>query len=90
MADIVGTMTERLLVDAGIIAGWNSFFDAKPFRREMVNAADYAVFPRFDYREESLGDIAGRTIAPLSALTLLTLTLGWLGLRVYRRFPLVG
>jgi hypothetical protein len=29
--------------------------------REMVNAADYAVFPRIIYHEESLGDIAGRT-----------------------------
>jgi ABC-2 type transport system permease protein len=67
---------------------WNSFFEAKPFRREMVNAADYAVFPRFDYREESLGDVASRTIVPLSALTLLTFTLGWLGLRAYRRFSL--
>jgi ABC-2 type transport system permease protein len=69
---------------------WNSFFDARPFRREMVNAADYAIFPRFDYREESLGDVAGRTIVPLAALTLLPLALGWLGLRAYQRFPVAG
>jgi ABC-2 type transport system permease protein len=67
---------------------WNNFFDAKPFRREMVNAADYAVFPSFDYQEESLRDVAGRTIVPLTALTLLPLALGWLGLRAYRRFPM--
>jgi ABC-2 type transport system permease protein len=71
-------------------AEWNSFFDAKPFRREMVNAADYAVFPRFIYREESLGDVAGRAIVLLVALTLLPLALGWLGLRAYRHFPLAG
>jgi ABC-2 type transport system permease protein len=69
---------------------WNNFFDAKPFRREMVNAADYAVFPRFDYREESLSDVAGRTFVPLAALMLLPFALGWLGLRAYRRFPMVG
>jgi len=69
---------------------WNDFFDAKPFRREMVNAADYAVFPRFDYREEPLDEVTGRTIVPLSALTLLPLALGWLGLRAYRRFPMTG
>jgi ABC-2 type transport system permease protein len=69
---------------------WNSFFDAKPFRREMVNAADYAFFPRFIYREESLGDIAERTIVPLAALTILPLVLGALGLRAYRHFPVAG
>jgi ABC-2 type transport system permease protein len=69
---------------------WNSFFDPKPFSREMINSSDYAVFPRFDYREESLGDVARRTIIPLAALTLLPLVLGWLGLRAYRHFPMAG
>jgi ABC-2 type transport system permease protein len=69
---------------------WRDFFCPMQFRRQMVNAADYERFPRFSYHEESPGQVARRTVAPLTVLLLLPLALGWLGLRAYRRFPLAG
>jgi ABC-2 type transport system permease protein len=47
---------------------WNAFFEFKEFRREMVSAAEYALFPRFHFGEEAAGDVLRRVLVPFGLL----------------------
>jgi ABC-2 type transport system permease protein len=69
---------------------WNAFFDIKPFRREMVNAADYDRLPRFHFREELVTDVLRRTLVPFSALSGSALAMWIVALYMLKRCSVVG
>jgi ABC-2 type transport system permease protein len=69
---------------------WKAHFWPHMFVGGAFTAADYDRIPRFTYREEPLGNVVKRVALPVTALALLTLALGRLGLRAYRRYPVVG
>lgn len=64
---------------------WPAMFTGAPF-----SAAEYDRIPRFEYTEESLSVVIRRAITPMTALLVLASVLGALGIRAYRRYPIVG
>jgi ABC-2 type transport system permease protein len=70
--------------------GWKAHFWPRMFVLTTFTASDYDRMPRFTYREEQVGKAVKRVALPASALAFLTLALGWLGLRAYRRFQIAG
>ncbi len=69
---------------------WKAHFWPRMFTGGAFTSSDYDRIPRFSYREEPLSNVVKRVALPVVVLALLTLALGWLGLRAYRRFHLAG
>jgi ABC-2 type transport system permease protein len=90
LSDISGTGLARYTRFREQVAAfqrvWQDFFVPRIFRRALLTRADYDAMPRFSYREESNGEVAGRVLNGLAGLVV-PLVLVWslvaLGLRRY-------
>ena len=69
---------------------WRDYFTPRIIQRAQLGAADYAQFPTFLFREESLGQITRRVLTGLPGLLLPAVLIGWYGLRRLRRYSLAG
>ena len=92
--DIAGTSTERQKAYVGqireFIDKWHSVLIPKLMRRETLKSADYDVFPRFSFNEESSRTIASRVGVGILLLLIPSLALGCAALILLkRRFSLV-
>lgn len=88
--DIAGTGQARhqhffAQVDA-FHAAWKEFFFPRIARRELVSCGDFALIPRYEFREEQISDVARRLTAPLLGIGLLTSLIGVASLAGYRRY----
>jgi len=66
------------------------FFAPKVLRQERMMAADYDLYPRYQWREEPASTVARRVLIGVTGLLIPALLLGWLGLYALRRFSLAG
>ena len=90
--DIAGTGTDRhrdylAQVDA-YHEEWRDYFVPKIFAKTQIT--DFAGVPRFQYREESTGQVAARVALGVVGLAVPAALLSLWGLRRLRRFPVVG
>jgi ABC-2 type transport system permease protein len=69
---------------------WKAHFWPAMFKGTPFSAADYDRLPRFEYREEPAGVAARRAFGPLLTLFVFASVSGALGVRAYRRYPVVG
>jgi ABC-2 type transport system permease protein len=61
---------------------WRGYFVPRIFRRERISAADAASFPRFDFEDEPIGDVAGRAVRRVAWLAVPAAVLfAWSALR---------
>ncbi len=92
--DITGTGIERyqhFLAQVGDYhQRWQQYFSPRIFEKRALTSGDLASLPQFAFAEEATLTVAQRALWPCAFLAGLTLWLGWLGLRAYRRFPIVG
>jgi ABC-2 type transport system permease protein len=68
---------------------WKANFWPAMFTGKIFSSADYDRIPRFSYQEERLSDVARRAAAPLFALLVMFSVIVTLGIRAYRRYPIV-
>jgi ABC-2 type transport system permease protein len=91
--DITGTGVERyqhfLRQVDDFHQSWQRHFSPRVFERRPLTSADLAALPQFRFVEESVSVVIGRAVWPVLALMLLTSFIGAVGLRGYRRFPVV-
>jgi ABC-2 type transport system permease protein len=66
---------------------WKAHFWPRMFTGDAFTSSDYDRIPRFSYSEEPLRDVVKRVALPITILAILSLALGWFGLRAYRRYP---
>ena len=90
--DIAGTGTDRhrdylAQVDA-YHEEWRDYFVPKIFAKTQIT--DFAGVPRFQYLEESTGQVAARVALGVVGLVVPAALLSLWGLRRLRRFPVVG
>lgn len=69
---------------------WQQYFKPRVFARRALSVSDLNQLPQFTFSEEAFGAIAARVLSPCLILLSFTAGLAWLGLRAYRRFPVVG
>lgn len=69
---------------------WKAHFWPAMFTGKNFSPADYDRIPRFRRQEERLSDVARRAAAPMLALLAMTSVIVTLGIRAYRRYPIVG
>jgi ABC-2 type transport system permease protein len=66
---------------------WRQFFWPRTFMLPPMSPASFDRIPRFTFREEPFSVLIRRAAVPAAALALITLVIGWAGLRAYRSFP---
>jgi ABC-2 type transport system permease protein len=68
---------------------WRAFFVPRIFRRERISAADVPSFPRFNFEDEPIVDVAGRAARRVASLMVPAgALLAWSALR-YRRVTVI-
>lgn len=66
------------------------YFSPRVFEKRALASGDLASLPQFQFAEESAGAVIRRASWPGLAMALLTILIGYAGLRRYRRYPIVG
>lgn len=69
---------------------WKGFFAPRIFQKVALSVSDFDRLPDFAYREQSIGEVARQAVIPSILLLAAALILGYLGLRRYSHFPVVG
>ncbi len=69
---------------------WRRYFSPRVFEKRALTSGDLAGMPQFQFAEESVGAVIRRASWPGLAMVLLTTLIGYVGLRGYRRFPVVS
>lgn len=69
---------------------WKIHFWPAMFTGRTFSATDYDTIPRFEYQEEALSRVIRRAVPPMMALFIFASVLVVLGIRTYRRYPIVG
>jgi ABC-2 type transport system permease protein len=69
---------------------WRRYFSPRVFEKRALASGDLASLPQFQFAEESVGAVIRRASWPGLAMALLTILIGYAGLRGYRRYPIVG
>jgi ABC-2 type transport system permease protein len=69
---------------------WRGYFSTRIFEKRALASGDLADLPRFQFVEEGVSAVIERMLLPSLALAALTALIGYLGLRAYRRLPVVG
>jgi ABC-2 type transport system permease protein len=69
---------------------WRRYFSLRIFEKRFLSSGDLAGLPQFQFAEESVIAIIKRVLWPSLAMALLTVVIGYAGLRAYRRFPVVS
>jgi ABC-2 type transport system permease protein len=69
---------------------WRAYFTPRILRKVKLSAADVDQLPAFQYRDEALGEVAGRFTLALLGLVIPTGLVGWLGWRLLGRYPIAG
>jgi ABC-2 type transport system permease protein len=69
---------------------WRRYFSPRIFEKRSLSSGDLAGLPQFQFAEESVIAVIKRVLWPGLAMALLTVVIGYAGLRAYRRFPVVG
>ena len=90
--DIAGTGAARHRHFMGQVdafhRGWRAYFTSLIFQKAQFTAVDEA--PRFTFREEATGAVAGRVALALAGLAAPAAIIAWAGFRRMRRYPIVG
>jgi ABC-2 type transport system permease protein len=69
---------------------WRGHFEPLVLKGAKLTTTDLNRIPQFQWREESLGEVARRVSGALAALLLLNLLAAALSLRALRRYPIAG
>jgi hypothetical protein len=92
LLDVAGTSTFRFdhfrAQAAAFQQHWKAYFEPRVLDAATLTAEEYAAAPSFAYVDEPASAMLRRVVVPLAAMSLVGVTLLWIGLRAYRGYAL--